>query len=198
MKRFVLIAVLLVAAAMSATPLRADLLTFDPLNQTVPLGTQASVTILFDTPIVGDFDLVVNWNPSILAFDSYVLGSLLGDPLLGEAIDGFALAAASLGVFEISLLLPAELSALQGAGPIDFFTITFDTIGVGTSPLTFSAPAGATFIPIGNEEGIQRDFSADTGSITVQSRDGQVPEPASLLLLTAGLAAMATRLRRRA
>jgi hypothetical protein len=199
MKRFLIVTVLLLAGAVSAAPLRADLLTFSPLNQVVSLNSTANVTIVFDTPIVGDFDLVVNWNPAIIAFDSFTLGTQLGDVSLGEAFSGSSSTASSLGVFEFSFLTALELAGLQGVGPISFFSIRFDAIGVGTSPLTFSPPDGIGFIPIGDENGIQRTFTFEAGSIRVTD-DGVpgVPEPASLLLLSSGLTAIWIRMRRRA
>ncbi len=84
----------------------------------------------------------------------------------------------------MSLLLPAELDALQPAS-FALATLSFDTLAGGTSPLTFSQVVladafGATLT----------GSSVGSGSINVV-----VPEPGTLLLLGAAMAGFLVRRR---
>lgn len=160
-----------------------------PGSQTVGVGLPASVDVVVSGfgvglgPSLGAFDLDVSYDDSILAATGVTFGPFLGDPGLGEAILGFDVSVPGLvDFFEVSLLLPFELDVLQ-PGSFPLATISFDTVGVGASSLSFSEAV------LGDAFGQPLDVtSAQPGSIRV------VPEPASWNLLLAGLALVAQRL----
>jgi hypothetical protein len=197
MKPLKIVSLLILAAVLSSSPLHADTLTFSPQHQTVNLGDQAVVDVMFDTPYVGDFDMIVNWDDSILDLASVVFGTQLGnvsdpDEVLFYGADD--LDSSSVNVYEVSFLDVAALMALQGNGPITFFSLTFNTLDVGTSLLEFTSP-NQSYLPIGNEFGAQRNFSVEDGSITVIASNN-VPVPGTWLLLGAGMLALMLQRRR--
>jgi len=79
---------------------------------------------------------------------------------------------------EVSLLLPAELDALQPAS-FDLATLAFDTLAGGISSLTFSQ------VVLADAFGGTLTASVSSGNINVA-----VPEPGTLLLLSTGMAGL--------
>ena len=89
----------------------------------------------------------------------------------------------------MSLLSPADLVALQPGSLLLLSTLSFSTLSLGTSPLTFSG------VILGNEFGMNiPNFSVQSGSISVIAQ--QVTEPGTLLLLVTGLGLAAIALQR--
>jgi PEP-CTERM motif len=86
---------------------------------------------------------------------------------------------------------PIYLMALVGTFADGTGAIVGTPFFVGTGPVSFAVPAGATQLLLGMND----DFFLDnTGSLSVQVADptgggGSIPEPASILLLGFGLAA---------
>ncbi len=179
----------------------ATLLNFVPSNADIDLGDSIAVDIVA-TPeageLIGAFDFIVNFDPAILAFDTLTFGPSLNDDdlfctLLG--CRGFSSAGGQVSLFEASLVFP--LTTLQdGASPITLATLVFDAIGVGTSDLTFTGNVlgqAAPFNLLGDDFGIPLAvFEPGTGRITVAQ---PVAEPPVLLLMVAGLLALAARRR---
>jgi hypothetical protein len=153
---------------------------FVPSAQSVGLGQSASVDIVISglgdgtSPSLGAFDLNVSFDPTILAPTGVTFGIFLGDPDLFEAITAFdlLLAPGVLNVAETSLLLSAELHALQPAS-FTLATLSFDTLARGTSALTLAINPGGLV----DQDAGELRAETSRGSISV------VPEPGTLLLL---------------
>ena len=182
---------------------------FVPITQTVELGNQVSVDVvvtpgldpIFGGPlIVGVYDMIVNWDDSILSlvdvFVDVVFGTSLGGPLdsFQDVID---LGPGSVNVAEASLLF--DFTGLQDDGSqFVLFSLVFETIGLGTSSLELEgnilgevSPFNfiGDFVPIEAEPG--------SGSITVVAPPVAVPEPGTLLLFLTGLLAVGVLRRKR-
>ena len=135
-----------IALALVFAPFSAQAITiqFVPADQTVNLGDLASVDILLSglgegvAPSLGSFDLDVTFDPTILVPVSVTFGPFLGDPLDPlETLTAYLFAPGLVDLAEVSLLFDFELDALQPNG-FPLATLFFDTVGVGTSLLTFS------------------------------------------------------------
>jgi hypothetical protein len=168
-----LVAISPVAQAVPITPA----LSFSPSAQLVPIGNQAIVDVnisgLTGPLALGAYDLNVNFNSSILSLASisFGIGLNLGNPL--NSTTG-TFGTNPLNVFEVSFVSPATLSAGQ---PDSFrlFTLTFNTLSLGTSPLSFSS------VILGDQNGDPLTATLGAGSITV------TPEPSTWLLMASGL-----------
>lgn len=157
---------------------RADALTilgFAPSAATTQIGSQVTVDI------VADFDaLVVGWGLD-LSFDPSVL-SLSNGPVIGGVWNsGFAPDGDGLA----GLALPGGLS---GTGVV-LATLTFDAVGLGTSALILSVTPGDLTEGVPLLSGGFDSLNLLGGSLEVTT----IPEPATALLMAAGLAAFALR-----
>jgi hypothetical protein len=192
MRRLVLSVVLTVSILLSSASAMAITIGFDPTDQTVNVGTPVSVGLTIsglEDFSLSTFDLGVIFNPSILAFNSVVFGDpVLGDQLdvsrLGGNLTSFSVTTpGTLNLFELSIDSEDDLNNFQ-AGSFTLAMLTFNTLALGTSPLSISINA------LGDALG--NSLTADTqgGSVTA------VPEPGTLLLFSSGLAGV-VYLRRR-
>lgn len=176
-------------------------LEFNPMNQSVDLGNIASVDFVVtgaDSTPIGAIDFWVNYDPSIVLFNSIVWGTL-GAPTDFTDIntDDVSITGISAGWLPPSSSNPSTFTLL---------TMNFDTVGVGTSDLWLTDAFGdaANGLAI-DGSGIVHDsfFFGDSdqannivlddiqpGTITVNS--SQVPEPGTAMLLGFGLIALAS------
>lgn len=186
----------------SSSPASASLLTPDlritPAAQTISLGTPVQVALTisglgdFVAPSLSTFDLNVEFDPTILGFNSVTFG----DPVLGDQLDLLGLGSLSsatpgsgtVNLFELSFDSPDALDSLQ-SGAFTLATLTFDSLLAGTSPLAM------TFVILGDAGGDALTVDLFNGSVEV--REAAVPEPATILLLGAGLVSVAWLRRRR-
>jgi hypothetical protein len=166
-----------------ASPALAVSISVLPAAQTAAVGDPVSVDLVITgldgtgAPSVGAFDLDVTFDPLLLVASGVTFGAFLGDEALGEALTASSVSAGLLDLAAVSLLLPAELDALQPAA-FTLATLSFTTLAAGTSPLTLSQAIV--------DDAFGARLAADTvgGSVTVAQA---VPEPATLLLVGAGL-----------
>lgn len=195
MKKVIVSILLGLGISLSAGSVQAIIIGFDPPVEVVPLGEPAVVDIIisglgdFAPPSLSIFDLDVSFDNSILGFGSVTFG----DPMLGDQLDPLGLGSitadtpgvGTVNLFELSFDDPLTLDTLQ-AGSFTLATLSFDTLGLGTSPL------GLTINALGDASGDPLEqVRADSGAVSV------VPEPATFLLMGAGLAGIAGLRRKR-
>lgn len=178
----------------------ATLISFDPTDSIAGLGDTIAIDIIA-TPengeLIGEFDFIVNFDPTILAFDNLVFGPSLNDDVFFCEIlscRGFDDASGAFEMFEVSLVFP--LNTLQdGIAPVLLGTIFFDAIGGGTSDLSFTGNIFGQDPPLnilGDDFGLPLPvLNPGTTTITVMT----VSEPGTLLLMFTGLLALTVRRR---
>jgi len=192
-RTILVLAVLMITASVASADVILEL---QPSSQSVTPGSPIMVDIniagLGDPPSLGTFDINVAFDSTILSFDNFAFG----DPVLGDQLDptgggntiGFANSGTgTVELFEVSLDSDTTLNTLQPAS-FTLGVLTFDTIGVGTSPLTLSINV------LGDADGNSLSASLRNGSVDVGAATA-VPEPSSVLLLATGLLAISKRRR---
>ncbi len=167
-------------------------LNFTLAAQTVELGDQATVNVGVSgltNEYVEAYNFNVNWDSSILSLDSVTFGSFLGGPLSSNSSS--TPMSDSVNVSEISL---GPLGGQDGFSNINLFSLTFNTLSIGTSLLSFSGGTGSWMDFRGNDLGSALNLSS--GSINV-IESTSVPGPGSLWLLGIGLVVMGVSRHRR-
>ena len=184
---------------------RAVSLELVPASHTALIGTAAPVDLLIaglgeaTPPALATFDLTVLFDPTRLrlpmtdANGDGVIDSVHMDPTpqldvrgLGGNIRAAGLTGpGTLHLFELSLDRPDDLTTRQ-AGRFALATLTFETLAVGTSPLSLNIHA------LGDAEGNPLAATVSGAAVTV------TPEPGTWLLLASGsLGLLGYRWRRR-
>ena len=158
-------------------------LSFNPSTSEIGIGDPISIDLVIsgmENDDLGYFEFDINYNDSILGFNSYTLGMGLGDdltPWTGNAEDWSAgdLGGGTINLIEISYLWDLSFQA----DSFTLATLSFTGLNEGTSPLSYS---NLVF-----SDDLGGALSADlvSGSVNVTA---PVPEPATLLLFGTGLA----------
>jgi len=179
---------LALATLLLAAPAGAVSISFTPST----IATSVGGTIAFDVLVgdlgadaVGSYDLDLSFDGSKLAFTSFDFGALLGGP--AASLQSAGAAGGVVDAAEVSLLLPAELDALQG-DPVNLGTVRFAVLAEGASDV------GVTQAIVGNAVGRQLTVTS-TGSVRITAGP-VIPEPGAALLFVLGLAAVAHGARR--
>jgi hypothetical protein len=170
-------------------PSSADAATISllPASHTIDLGDIVLVDLIisdlgnFSSPSLGAFDVEITFDESILAFNSEIFGTLLGSSI--QSVGTFT--PGSIGLSEVSL---ESVLTLDGLQPDSFLlsTLTFDSIGWGTSVLGFGS------VNIGDAMGgTLPNHILESASVTV------VPLPASIWLFASAFASLLTYARRK-
>jgi hypothetical protein len=155
-------------------------LSFSPSSASIGVGESIDIGIVIsglENADLGAFDFSINYDSTILGFNSYTLGDGLGDIAAGDA-DDWSLGddgAGAINLAEISWLW--DLSSQSDA--FTLATISFTGIGAGTSPLLFSN------VTLGDYWGDPLTATSENGSARVTA---PVPVPATIFLMVTGLA----------
>ena len=183
-----------------AAPAGAITIGIEPAAQQVAVASSVNVNLVISdlgdgiAPSLSAFDVDLTFDDGVLSF----LGATFGDTVLGDQLDltgigplnGVTPAAGVVNLFELSLDPPSDLDDLQ-AGAFVLATLTFGAQASGISAL------GLSILSLGDADGNSLTADILTESISVQSVDAVVAEPASFALLLAGLAGLsATRIKR--
>jgi hypothetical protein len=175
-----IIAALLVSI-IAATSSWAIGLSFSPQDIQTEVGESFAVDLvvsgLQETNLAG-FDLIVNFDDTILSF----LGYTLGDGL-GESMDF------SLGDLDAGMVYLSEMSFLWDLSfqpdRFSLATLSFEGMSRGASDLFFSD------VTLSDDWGDQLDAILDPSSIMIVDGTNPVPEPTTMTLFGVGLILMA-------
>ena len=149
-----------------------------PTNINVGIGEMVGIDVVvsglgdLSAPSLGAFDVVLEYDDTLFAFQDVTFGLDLGDPNLIEALTTVTPMASQVQVIEASLLLPATLN---GAQPDSFvlFTATFESVAVG--PGVFDLAGGAILSDeVGSALALDNVFPA---TVTVNSGQSVVDVP---------------------
>lgn len=181
--RTVLAALFACCCALAVSPALAVSLDFSIATPTVQLGQQATVDVVISglgsgiPPSIGCFDMDVSFDPSVLSVADVSFGPYLGSESGGEALSMSAPGSGVVQLASVSLLPNPDLDALQPAS-FTLATLTFSTLSVGSSPLSFS------YYLVDDGNGDKLPINTGGGGVYV------IPEPPALLSVLCGVGAL--------
>jgi hypothetical protein len=193
------------ALALSFTAVRAEAasIALQPAAQIVSPGDSVVLDLMasgFGAAVLGDYDLDISFDPTVLTLGSFAVSGALGSIAGGEALD-FSVGVVSPGLLNLSVistLTAAQLDVLQGA------SFSLASLGFTVGPL---APGSSTVVAIaavnafgdgsGSRLTIDGLQSASLAGPAGPPGTTPVPEPTTWILCASGLAALGrNRLRR--
>ncbi len=175
---------------------QAAVLSIDPVTQTVGVGHDVTLAVNISrlgdevAPSLGGFNIFLDFDPTILAFDSVVFGNQLDLGIEGSLtlVDD-----SNPGVLELFELSEESISDLDLSQPGAFTLarVTFQAIAAGVSDISFGLGPFGFGSFLSDALGDPIDFTAGSASV-------KVAEPSTLLLLGLGLAGLGFARRRKA
>jgi hypothetical protein len=153
-----------------------------PTGASVIQGSTASVDVVvsgLDNEFIGDYDLTLAWDASLLSLTNVAFDTFLDGPLdsLADFDDSTA---GSLSIWEISF---SGLSNQLGLSQFRLFSLDFSALDIGLAAISITGGI------LGNHLGVgYQAWDVNNGSLQITAPPTSVPEPASLGLLLAGLA----------
>ena len=154
-------------------------LSFNPVNSSGDVGDLFDIDVVIsglEHDDLAEFDLNINYNDTVLLFDTYTLGDGLGDISSGDADDwswgdiGFG----TITLAEVSWLLDFSFQA----DSFTLATVSFIGNSAGNSALSFSS------VILGDDLGDPLFATLESGSVAVST---PIPEPTTIILLCSGL-----------
>jgi len=177
---------LVIASCALMVAVRASAISIElvPLQSTWQLGQSLTVDVVVSGltsagEIVSSYDLDLAYMSTVVNATGVIFGSALGGP--ADSVSGFNLLNGVVDLFENSFLSDAALDALQGDA-VTLATLSFDAIGVGTTPLQFLRDFpldGALVIQLTGRDAMLLPLDAPDASITVVQR---ASEPSTAFL----------------
>lgn len=143
-----------------SAPAWAVYLSFTPSDSAIQSGNSVSVDVFIsglENSDLAAFDFNVNFDPAILTFDSYVLGTGLGSIDTGDA-ENFGLGRLGSGVINIAMFSNFYTMDNQ-PDTFRLATLTFTGIQEGSSSLVFSDTV------FGNEENIAMSVDVNAAAL---------------------------------
>ena len=133
-------------------------------------------------PSVGAFSADIFFDMAALSFENYALGGLLGNSAARESVDiSSGLSGSTVGLGEVSFLLPATLDALQ---PDTFVLATLNFTVLSLAPGQTTVLAITPGALVSDTFGRGLDTATARGTITGST---PVPAPATLWLMLSAL-----------
>ena len=214
-KTFLALMAAAILSVLISLPASAITIGFQPATQDVTLGDSLAVNLVisdlgdYTPPSLSTFDLNVLFDPAILTIDptdsdnDFVIDSVVIDPTNQLDLWGFGMNLVSAGmtgagilnIYDLSFDTTDDLNNFQ-AGSFTLATIAFDAVGPGTSGLAVD-PATMILGDAAGDPLFQVALMDGTVNVT-QPPVAPVPEPATCLLMGAGLAGLFGRRRRKA
>jgi hypothetical protein len=161
---------------------RAATIAVSPNSRNAVVGSPVQIDLVIsgvnsgNVSAVGAFDLDIDFNPSLLSFQSALFGTHLDVAGLGDVQSVRTSGSGSVNLFEVSLDTTADLAVHQPS-TFNLATLTFNAVVIGNSIITI---------------GINSLADAKGGSVAASVVPGQVfispiAEPDIYLLMLAGL-----------
>lgn len=151
-----------------------------PSNQTAFLNDHLVYSInVSEASGLGAYDITLSFDPFLFAEPTISYGSELGAP--GDSFTDALFETGSINVAETSFLFDLSLQPTQ----FTLFTLDFLAIGVGTGTIAF----GPVLISDLSGNYFQ-DVTLSGAGITIEAGQAPIPEPGTIILLSAGLAGL--------